>query len=146
MHSVAAEEDGGLGAFAALARDDAFGGCIIAEPTGGDVVCAHGGALTWTGMISGRSAHASDRLAGVSAIDRFLPVYAALQQLEAELNTDVRHPLLQAHALPYPLSVGRVAAGDWASTVPDELVFEGRVGVPVGMTAAEVRNRLENRP
>ena len=143
VHSVAAEEDGGLGAYALLRRDRDYAGCVIAEPTTNDVVCAHGGALTWHGRITGRAAHASDRLNGVSALDRFLPVYRALQQLEAELNHDVAHPLMRALALPYPLSVGRVSAGDWPSTVPDELVFEGRVGVPVGHDPADVRRRLE---
>jgi acetylornithine deacetylase len=45
--------------------------------------------------------------------------------------------------LPYPLNVGKVSAGDWASTVPDRLVFEGRVGVPVRMTGDEVRALVE---
>ena len=31
--------------------------------------------------------------------------------------------------LPYPISVGTVRAGDWASSVPDLLVAEGRLGV-----------------
>ena len=143
VHSVAAEEDGGLGAFALLQRDHDFAGCVIAEPTTNEVVCAHGGALTWHGRITGRAAHASDRLAGVSALDRFLPIYRALQQLEHELNRDVEYPLMRTHRLPYPLSVGRVSTGDWPSTVPDELVFEGRVGVPIGADPADVRHRLE---
>jgi acetylornithine deacetylase len=143
LHSVAAEEDGGLGAFAALRRDADFAGCVIPEPTDGEVICAHGGALTFTGRITGRAAHASDRLAGISAVDLFLPVYRALQELEARLNADVTHPLMRARRLPYPLNVGRVSAGDWASTVPDELVFECRVGVPVGTPATEVRRLVE---
>jgi len=143
LQSVVAEEDGGLGAFAALRRDANFAGCVIPEPTSGRLICAHGGALTFTGRINGRAAHASDRLAGVSALDRFLPVYRALQDVERTLNTGVDHPLMRDSLLPYPLNVGRVSAGDWASTVPDELVFECRVGVPVGMPAAEVRRLVE---
>ena len=143
LHSVVAEEDGGLGAFALLRRDADFAGCVIPEPTGGEIVCVHGGALTFTGRITGRAAHASDRLEGASALDRFLPVYQALQDLEQRLNTDVRHPLMRARPLPYPLNVGRVTAGDWASTVPDELVFDCRVGVPAGTPAAEVRREVE---
>jgi len=143
LHSVVAEEDGGLGAFAALRRDANFAGCVIPEPTDGNVICAHGGALTFTCRITGQAAHASDRLAGVSAIDRFLPVYAALQDVEQRLNADVTHPLMKASRLPYPLNVGRITAGDWSSSVPDELVFECRVGVPVGMPAADVRRLVE---
>jgi acetylornithine deacetylase len=143
VHLLAAEEDGGLGAVAALRRDANFAGCVIPEPTAGTIVCAQGGALTWYGRISGRSAHASDRLAGVSALERFLPVPAALAALENELNAGVTHPLMRALTLPYPLCVGRVQTGDWPSSVPDELIFEGRIGVPLGMTSAEVERRLE---
>jgi acetylornithine deacetylase len=143
VQSVVAEEDGGLGTFAALRRDAAFAGCVIAEPTDDTIVCANGGALTWRMTVVGLAAHASNRLEGVSALDRFLPIYRALQDLEVALNTDVTLPLMRDLALPYPLSVGVIRAGDWASTVPDELACDGRVGVPLGMTSSEVRRRFE---
>jgi acetylornithine deacetylase len=40
------------------------------------------------------------------------------------------------------LSIGRLRAGSWSSTVPDELECEGRVGVPVGVASAEVRRQF----
>jgi acetylornithine deacetylase len=46
-------------------------------------------------------------------------------------------------ALPYPVSVGRLAAGEWSSSVPDRLVFEGRVGVRVGEELPAARAALE---
>lgn len=143
LHAVAGEEDGGVGAFAALRRDADFAGCVIPEPTDRAVVCATAGALTFRVRITGRAAHASRRGDGVSAIDRFLPVYRALAALEVDLNTAVDHPLMARHNLPYPLSVGRLSAGEWASTVPDELVCEGRLGVPVGRTVESVRAEFE---
>ena len=143
LHSVVAEEDGGLGAFAALRRDAGFAACVIPEPTGGQLICAHGGALTFTGRVTGRAAHASDRLSGVSALDRFLPIYEALQAVERQLNSTA-HPLMRDKPLPYPLNVGRITSGDWASTVPDELLFECRVGVPIGTRAAAVRRLVES--
>jgi acetylornithine deacetylase len=45
--------------------------------------------------------------------------------------------------LPYPLSVGTVRAGDWASSVPDLLVAEGRIGVALGEPVADARAALE---
>jgi acetylornithine deacetylase len=143
LQAVASEEDGGLGTFAALRDDAGFAACLIPEPTAFSVACAQAGALTFTGDVPGVSAHAAKRLEGVSAIDRYIPVHAALAELERELNADVAHPLMAALDLPYPVSVGRVVAGNWSSTVPDRLVFEGRVGVPVGDEPAAVRERLE---
>ncbi|MFL5893945.1 MAG: M20/M25/M40 family metallo-hydrolase, partial [Thermoleophilaceae bacterium] len=143
LWAVSSEEDGGLGTFAALRDDAEFAGCVIPEPTGFDVACAQAGALTFAGVIPGVAAHAAARLGGVSAIDRYVPVHAALAQLERELNADVAHPLMREHELPYPISVGRVEAGSWSSSVPDRLVFEGRVGVPVGSDPADIRARVE---
>jgi acetylornithine deacetylase len=141
--AVASEEDGGAGAFAALERDAAFDACLIPEPTGFDVVCAHAGAVTFEGVVPGVAAHAAHRLQGCSAIDRYLPVHAALAEHERTLNTDVEHPLMRALELPYPLLVGRLEAGEWASSVPDRLRFEGRAPVRVGEEIAAARAGVE---
>jgi acetylornithine deacetylase len=143
LQAVASEEDGGLGTFAALEADDRFDACLIPEPTGFDVVVAQGGALTFTGVVRGRSAHAAVRLEGVSALDRYVPVHLALAEHERRVNAQVEHPLMRDLPLPYPLLVGRLATGSWSSQVPDELTFEGRLGVPVGETAAAARAAFE---
>ena len=139
----ATEDDGGLGAYAALERDSAFDACLIPEPTGFDVVCAHAGALTFEGVVPGVAAHAAHRLAGVSAIDRYLPVHQALAEHERALNADVEHPLMRVLELPYPVLVGRIEAGEWSSSVPDRLRFEGRAPVRVGEEVAAARAGVE---
>ncbi len=141
--AVGSEEDGGLGAFAALERDGAFDACLIPEPTGFDLVCAQAGALTFEGVVPGVAAHAAHRLEGVSAIDRYLPVHRALAEHERALNEDVEHPLMRALDLPYPLLVGRLEAGEWSSSVPDRLRFEGRAPVRVGEDVAAARAGVE---
>lgn len=143
--AAASEEDGGQGTFAALERDDRYDACLIPEPTDFRLVCAHGGALTFRGIVRGRSAHAAFRLAGESAIDRYLPIHARLAELEREMNAEVANPLMAELELPYPLLVGQLHAGAWSSQVPDRLEFEGRVGVPVGESPAMVRRLVEDR-
>jgi acetylornithine deacetylase len=141
--AVASEEDGGLGAFAALERDAAFDACLIPEPTGFELVCAQAGAVTFEGVIPGVAAHAAHRLEGVSAIDRYLPVHRALAEHERALNAEVEHPLMRALELPYPLLVGRIEAGEWSSSVPDRLRFEGRAPVRLGEDVAAARAGVE---
>jgi acetylornithine deacetylase len=140
---VSSEEDGGLGAFAALERDDRYDACLIPEPTDFSVICAHGGALTVHGVVTGVGAHAAFRLAGISAIDRYVPIHAALAEVERALNERVDHPLMAELELPYPVLVGQLQAGSWSSQVPDHLEFVARVGVPVGMAKADVRTMVE---
>jgi len=137
------EEDGGLGTFAALERDSDFAACLIPEPTGFELICAQAGALTFSGVVHGKAAHAALRLEGESAIDKYVPFHLALQEHERRLNTDVAHELMRLRELPYPLLVGRVAAGRWSSQVPDRLEFEGRLGVPIGTPVEEARAELD---
>ena len=143
VQCVSSEEDGGLGTFAELERDAAFDAALIPEPTGFDVVCAQAGALTFRGVVPGRAAHAAHRLEGVSAIDRYVAVHAALAEHERRVNAAVEHPLMRRLELPYPLLVGRITAGAWSSQVPDRLEFEGRLGVAVGDDPARARAALE---
>jgi acetylornithine deacetylase len=143
LQAVSSEEDGGLGTFAELERDGAFDAALLPEPTGFAVVCAQAGALTFKGVVRGRSAHAAARLEGVSAIDRYVRVHTALAAHEVAVNASVAHPLMRELRLPYPLLVGRVAAGTWSSQVPDRLEFEGRLGVPVGADLEGARAALQ---
>lgn len=143
LMAVPSEEDGGLGTFAELQRDDRFDAALIPEPTGLRVVCAQAGALTFKGEIRGVAAHAAERLAGHSAIDRYVKVHAAFAEHERAVNADVENPLMRDLELPYPLLVGQLRAGEWSSMVPDQLVFEGRLGVPVGTEPESARAELQ---
>lgn len=131
VHTVVGEEDGGLGTFATLRRGHSGAACVIAEPTAGTVIPANAGSLTFRLEIAGHAAHGSTRTSGVSAIEKFEVVHAALRELEASRNLSP-HPLLEHLDLAYPLSIGTIHSGDWASTVPDLLVAEGRYGVRLG--------------
>ena len=142
LMAVASEEDGGQGTFAALEADSRFDACLVTEPTGLDVVCSQGGSLTFEGVVAGRGAHAGMRLEGDSAIDRYVEVHQALAAHERQVNRDVGDPLMAALELAYPISVGRVAGGEWASSVPDRVEFSGRLGVPVGQDLESARAGL----
>ncbi|GIJ50907.1 acetylornithine deacetylase [Virgisporangium aliadipatigenens] len=139
---VVGEEDGGLGTFATLARGWSADACVITEPTGLDVVPANGGALTFRLRVPGLAAHAADRTSGVSAVEKFHKIFAALRELEAARTADV-DPLMRRHPVAYPLEVGSVRAGDWSSTVPDLLVAEGRFGVALDEPVPAARAAFE---
>ncbi len=143
VQSVIGEEDGGIGTFATLLRGYTGDAAIVCEPTRMNLVPAHAGALTFTVRVPGRSAHACVRLEGVSAIEKYLDIHRVLIQLERERNSEVEHPLLGKLPLPYPLSIGRVQAGNWSSSVPEELFFEGRIGVAMGESPQTVRTQFE---
>lgn len=142
VHSVASEEDGGLGAFATLRRGHRGGAAVITEPTDGNLVVASAGALTFRLEVAGLAAHGSNRLDGVSALEVFERVHRALLGLEERRNAggDAR---FGDNPLPYALSIGMVSTGEWASTVPDRLVADGRYGVRIGEDPAAARAEFE---
>ena len=146
LQAVASEEDGGLGTFAALERDAAFDACLIPEPTGYEVVCAQAGALTFRGIVRGRAAHAAMRLAGPLG-DRPLrrPPPARSRRTSAALNATSSTRDARARAAVPDAASALIEGGEWSSSVPDRVVVEGRLGVPVGARAAARRAR-RSRP
>ncbi|MGY1639689.1 ArgE/DapE family deacylase [Geodermatophilus sp. SYSU D00703] len=144
VHAVVGEEDGGLGAWATLRRGHRGDLCVIPEPTAGAVVTANAGALTFRLEVTGLAAHAAHRDQGVSAVELFAEVHAALREFEAERQRDA-DPRFGGARFPYGINIGRVQAGDWASSVPDRLVAEGRYGVRLGEPVEEARAAFEAR-
>ena len=143
LEPVVGEEDGGLGALAAVVRGYRADGAVLVEPTGLAIAPVQAGALTFKVRVQGQSAHGCVREEGVSAIEEFIPLYQALVHLEQTRNQSVQDPLYARYRLPYALSIGRVESGDWASSVADWLVFQGRYGIIPGEDLADARRQFE---
>jgi acetylornithine deacetylase len=143
IESVVGEEDGGVGTLAAVLRGYCADGAVVVEPTELAVAPAQAGALSFRVTIPGFSAHGCVREEGVSAIEKFFSIQQALSELERERNQAAGHPLFARYRLPYALCIGRIEAGDWASSVADWLVFQGRYGVAPGENLAEARRQFE---
>jgi acetylornithine deacetylase len=142
LESVIGEETGGVGSLTTIVRGYRADACIIVEPMNLRIAPVQTGALTFRITVHGKGAHACMKPHGVSAITEFMPIMAALE----DLNTD-RHRRFQDALFDDPrnvasLSVGTVRAGDWPSTVPDILVAEGRLGVFPNESPDEARATL----
>ncbi len=142
LATVVGEEDGGLGTYALLRRGWRADACVIPEPTSLDIAPATAGALTFRITVPGAATHASRRLSGISAIEKFIPIFAALRHLEKQRNA-IKHPLAARWELPIPIEIGKISAGDWASSVPDTLHADGRIGVAIGEDISTARRALE---
>jgi acetylornithine deacetylase len=151
--SVVGEEDGGTGTLASILRGHRADGAVVVEPTGLRVITAQAGSLMFRLTVPGRSAHGCVREEGVNALEKFLPLFDALRHLEAErcgvaagaadVAGDPHSPLFARYRLPWPIEVGTLRAGDWASSVPDKLVAEGRLGVAISEEPAAARRAFE---
>ena len=137
------EENGGLGALSTILRGHRADAVIVTEPTGHALVVAQGGSLVFRITVTGRAAHGANRNAGVSAVDKYIPIHQALLAWEAERNRTLSHPLFDHLENKFPISVGVVRAGTWASTVPETLVAEGRLGFLPGETIEGMQRQTE---
>jgi len=141
--SVPSEEDGGQGMLAAIRAGVTGDKAVITEPTGLDIVIAHAGAITFRLTVPGRAAHASVRREGVSALDNLQTLVRALRADEEARNSAETDPLMTVLGLPYATIIGKVSGGEWASTVIDRVVAEGRYGVKLGQTWRDAERDLQ---
>ncbi|MDX6592984.1 MAG: acetylornithine deacetylase [Gaiellales bacterium] len=142
--TVPAEEDGGAGMLAAIRAGYTAEMAVITEPTNGEIVVAHAGAITFRLTLRGRAAHAAFRLQGVSALEKLRVIHDALIADEQARNEAERNPVMQALRLPYPTNLGIVRGGEWASTVPDRITVEGRYGVRLDESPGQAEMALRD--
>lgn len=147
--AVPAEEDSGLGTLAAIRGGWKADAAIIPEPTTGksgipELVIAHAGAMSLRVRVQGKSAHASKRLLGESALDHFLTLYKAMREDERKINERESHPLMKLHPLPYATNVGTIHGGLWSSSVMDSLEALVRVGIALDETVEQAEQRFRS--
>ncbi|CAN5183265.1 ArgE/DapE family deacylase [soil metagenome] len=143
---VPGEEDGGTGTLAAIRRGYGGGMVIVTEPTSRtgspEIVVAHGGALTFTIEVTGRSAHASIAPEGENALRHFWGIHQALTAIEQQINSQEQNPLMVALGTPYATNVGKISGGVWSASVMENLRAEVRMGVSLHETIAEAEQRV----
>jgi acetylornithine deacetylase len=143
IQSVIGEESGGVGTLAAVLRGYRADAAIVLEPTRMAICPVGAGAASFRIQVKGKAAHGAMRHEGVSAIEKFQIVLNSVQQLEKSRHKNYRHPLYKADTLISPISIGKIQAGDWPSTVPESLVAEGRFGIFPGEKIQTARAEFE---
>lgn len=143
LQSVVGEEDGGLGTLGAVEHGSVGDAAIVMEPTQMRVAPAQAGALSFRITVPGEAAHGALRAEGTDPIDKFIPLYRALQRFEERRNRAVDDPLFSGYDVPFALCIGTVDAGTWPSTVAESLVAEGRLGVGPHEELEAVREAFE---
>jgi acetylornithine deacetylase len=143
LQSVIGEETGGLGTLSTILRGYRADAAVIMEPTNLVMCPVAAGALSFRLRIPGRSTHGATPDTGVSAIEKFLPLWQALRELESRRHDGFHHPAFGTDKLVAPISIGTLHAGDWPSTVPDAALVEGRYGIFPGEDPSTARREFE---
>lgn len=146
LQTVIEEECTGNGALAALARGYEANAAIIPEPFGRRLLEAQVGVMWARVTVRGKGAHAERASDSVNAVLAALPLLEAVRDLEAEVNNAPdRSPQFEGLDHPLNYNVGIMRGGDWASSVPEECVFEVRISCYPGESLETVEARFKDR-
>jgi acetylornithine deacetylase len=143
LETVIEEECTGNGALAARARGYSADAAVIPEPFGRRLLEAQVGVMWARVTVRGKGAHAERASASVNAILKACRLLEAVKELEERVNDPAEgHPLFEGVEHPLNYNVGIVRGGDWASSVPEECVFEVRISCYPGEDLDEVGSRF----
>jgi acetylornithine deacetylase len=141
IETVIEEECSGNGALACVAAGHDAEAVLIPEPMGLAILTAQLGVLWFKVSLTGVPRHVHEAQAGVNAIEKCIPLIAALRDLEAEMNQEV-HPIYEGIQHPINLNIGIIKGGDWPSTVPAAAEFHCRLSFFPGNTYDQTRQRI----
>ncbi len=145
LESVIEEEAGGSGGtLACFIHGVTADGMIISEPSRETILVTHPGIKYFRVTVYGRTAHAALSHTGVNAIVKMVPIIKALEELDLKRARNLSYPLVEKQTgRPCNLSMGKMQAGDWVSTVAGWATLEGRVGFVPGETREQIAAEID---
>jgi len=145
VQSVTEEECTGNGALSALVRGYRAEAALIPEPEDNRLVRANLGVIWFRVHVRGQPVHVREAGAGANAIEAAYSLIAALRGLEKAWNVRKmgrRHFEDEAH--PINFNVGKIAGGDWASSVPAWCSFDCRIAIFPGTDPRDAAREIED--
>lgn len=144
IQSVVEEECTGNGALACLQRGYRADAALIPEPMWNRLIRAQIGVLWFQVHVRGVPVHVADAGTGANAIEAAYGIMQALHGLEETWNARrVHYPPYEKVEHPINLNIGRIAGGDWPSSVPAWCSFDVRVAIYPGQDIAEAKREIE---
>lgn len=146
VQSVVEEESTGNGALMTHLRGYRAEAALIPEPEDEKLVRANTGVLWFQIEVRGVPKHVREMGAGANAIDAAWRVVGELRRLEAEWNAQKdSHPHFGEDAHPINLNIGKIAGGDWASSVPSWCTVDCRIAIFPGVAAQQAADEVRAR-
>ncbi|UXX81680.1 ArgE/DapE family deacylase [Roseovarius pelagicus] len=138
VQSVVEEESTGNGALMTYLRGYTADAVLIPEPEAEMLVRANVGVVWFQVTVQGTPVHVAHMGEGANAIDAVYRVVGSLRELETAWNAQKdAHPHFADYDHPINLNIGKIAGGDWASSVPAWATIDCRVSLYPGQNAAE---------
>lgn len=145
LQSVVEEESTGNGALQTFLRGYTADAALIPEPEDNKLVRACVGVLWFSVEVRGTPVHVREMGEGANAIDAAYRVIGALREIEEKWNGNKdQHPEFLGADHPINLNIGKIAGGDWGSSVPAWCTFQARVSIYAGENAAAKFREIED--
>jgi len=110
------------------------------------LVRANTGVIWFQVEVRGMPVHVREMGAGANAIDAAYRVVGELRKLEAEWNADkAGRAHFETEEHPINLNIGKIAGGDWASSVPGWCRLDCRIAIYPGISAEEAARAISDR-
>ena len=146
FQSVVEEESTGDGALSTHLRGYKADAVLIPEPQGLRLARATIGVIWFKLRVDGRPVHVLESTGGANAIEAMYLAIGHLKTIEADWNTrKASSPAFREHPHPINLNVGKIAGGDWASSVPSWCEADCRIAIFPGTPAREGVEELTSR-
>lgn len=145
IESIVEEESTGNGALMTHLQGYRADAVLSPEACCGEsLVRANVGVLWFLLHVRGRPVHVERMGTGANAIDAAYRVIGALRKLEAAWNRE-KSGRAYFSELDHPinLNIGRIEAGDWASSVPAWCRVDCRMAIYPGVRAADAAREIE---
>jgi acetylornithine deacetylase len=144
VQSVTEEECTGNGALSALVRGYRADAAIITEPEDDKLIRANVGVLWFRVHVRGAPVHVREAGAGANAIEACYGLIQALRRLESDWNSrKTLHRHFESLDHPINFNVGKIAGGDWASSVPAWCTFDCRIALYPGVSPRQAAGEIE---
>ncbi|HSA79182.1 MAG TPA: ArgE/DapE family deacylase [Geminicoccaceae bacterium] len=144
IHSVIEEECTGNGALSCVLRGYRADAVLIPEPIGLALLSAQVGVMWFQLRLAGHPVHVAVADTGSNAILAGYRLIAALRELAERWNARrADDPHFRTGPRPINFNVGRIAGGDWASSVPAWCRLECRISLLPGQELAAARAEVE---
>jgi acetylornithine deacetylase len=146
LQSVVEEESTGDGALMTHLRGYKAEAALVSEPSGETLTRANIGVVWFQLEVRGVPVHVQRMGTGANAIDGAYRVIGELREMEKEWNRkkdgleyfkDIEKPI--------NLNIGKIAGGDWASSVPSWCKVDCRISILPGTTAADAKKEIVDR-
>ncbi|MBM7551642.1 ArgE/DapE family deacylase [Thalassobacillus pellis] len=144
IHTVLEEECTGNGALALLDRGFVADGAIIPEPFGLKWMKSQVGVLWMKVKVNGSGAHVERADKAQNPINKAVRLVQALENYQAHVNAQPKHPDYADHPHPLNVNVGMIHSGDWPSNVPSECTFDVRIGFDPRREPEEVQSEVRD--